>query len=183
MSDERKIAEKMIEDGKKMVEEAQEKLKALKTTYRFGDRFLSGGGTKAILAAVGNSEVMMINLNDGGRWGNTRTKVKDIWNITQEEFTRIYLGSGNFVRYWDGSKKQHAGERAKQEKLEEFELSETPDEYASKTYIKDNRVVFGIVYDDQGLESSDASFSISLDDFPDFVANLQKMVVHVKELL
>ena len=56
-------------------------------TYQIGQYFIAGG-TKCILAQVGKSEVVLINLSNGNRLLDPK-EVKSVSRITQEELNRL----------------------------------------------------------------------------------------------
>lgn len=95
---EREILQKLIQDGK----DAEAKLEALEVTYSIGDRFRTVSGTKCILVVCGGGFVVMIDLRNGSCWGVGKTKVKDAYSITSEEFSKI--SATTFYRYWDNRK-------------------------------------------------------------------------------
>ena len=100
---EKRILQNSIEQHQKVIDEAKEQLAKLDITYSAGDRFTFQNGRKAMLTSIGYNEVIMITLDKGTYWGNTRSKFNDVDAISESEFAHI-LQVENFKRYWDNRK-------------------------------------------------------------------------------
>jgi len=81
-----------IEDKYYTVEEIKEALKLRQNKiYRPGTFFDEEDGGRYILTGFfmnGNEYAMLVNINDGGRWGDP-IEVEDFLEVTQEELNKL----------------------------------------------------------------------------------------------
>lgn len=95
---EREILEKTIRDAQRVIDKAKKELSE-QVYYSIGDRFVSAGYIKAILAQVGFGEVCMVRLSNGNR-DSDPVHVESVTSITEQEFDKITRGT-KYNRYWD----------------------------------------------------------------------------------
>ncbi len=100
----RKVAEEMIVKAKKMIVEAEERLKALEVTYSVGDRFTGRDGRKHMIVGAQSSDVLLVSMDEGLGYGTPVKYAGGESCLFLSEATFNQIAPVGLTRYWDNRK-------------------------------------------------------------------------------